>query len=180
MATAMFASFAVLSSIDVLIVYLPAYGEESGLSVRTVGFLLATRSAASLASRTLITVATRALGLGPLLVTSIAVSAVSIGVFPLLTGVTWALYVCIAAAGLGLGLGQPLTLTWVARSAPADIRSTALGVRLAGNRFGQVAVPAAVGGLVGLTGTVAVFGALAVMLAASAANTFRHRARFES
>lgn len=39
MATAMFASLSVLSSVDVLIAYLPAYGEETGLSVRTVGFL---------------------------------------------------------------------------------------------------------------------------------------------
>jgi hypothetical protein len=51
------------------------------------------------------------------------------------------------------------------------MRGTAVGVRLSGNRLGQVAIPAIVGGMVGAAGIGAVFVAMAVMLAGSSVLT---------
>jgi hypothetical protein len=56
---------------------------------------------------------------------------------------------------------------WIAQTSPEDMRGTAVGVRLSGNRLGQVAIPAVVGGVVGATGLGALFLSLALMLACS-------------
>lgn len=172
MPQAMFASVAVLTSSDILVVYLPAYGQAAGLSVATVGFLLATRSAASLVARMFMAALVAWLGRGPVLVACAAVPAVTLALVPL-SHSSPLLFVLIALAGLGLGLGQPLSLAWVAGKAPRGVRGTALAVRLSGNRLGQVVVPAAIGGLVGLTGPGVIFWALTSMLAASSALSSR-------
>jgi hypothetical protein len=57
----------------------------------------------------------------------------------------------MAAVRFGLGMGQPLSLIWIAEAAPTNMRGAAVGVRLTGNRLGQVAIPAIVGGVVGST-----------------------------
>ena len=77
------------------------------------------------------------------------------------------LYTLMVLAGFGLGLGQPLSLIWIAETAPDDMRGTAAGVRLTGNRLGQVAIPALVGGVVGSAGLGAVFVAMSLLLAGS-------------
>ena len=51
MGPAMLASLTVLSVIDVMVVYLPALGQERGLSVAVVGALLSVRGGASMVSR---------------------------------------------------------------------------------------------------------------------------------
>lgn len=169
---AMFASIAVLTTIDLLVAYLPAYGEETGLSGTTVGMLLTIRAGTSLISRIFLTSMSRLLGRGRLLVLCTLVPAltlaplVSISAFPLVA-------VLIAFAGFGLGLGQPLSLIWITETAPKHMRGTAIGVRMSGNRLGQVVVPLLVSGAIGATGVGAVFVAVAVMLAVSSVLTAR-------
>jgi MFS family permease len=167
---AMFASIAVLTSTDLLVAYLPAYGEAHGLSATTVGLLLSARAGASLVSRMFLQPMTRLIGRGRLLVVSTAIPAITVAPIPLLDSVPL-LFAIMVAAGFGLGLGQPLSLIWIAETAPADMRGTAVGVRLSGNRLGQVAIPAIVGGVVGSTGIGAVFVAMAIMLAGSSVLT---------
>jgi MFS family permease len=162
----MFASIAVLTSTDLLVAYLPAYGQAHGLSVSTVGLLLSAQAGASMLSRLFLQPMTRVIGRGRLLVLSTAVPAVALGPLPLFESVPF-LFAIMIAAGFGLGMGQPLSLIWIAQTAPADMRGTAVGVRLSGNRMGQVAIPAIVGGVVGFAGIGAVFVAMAVMLAGS-------------
>lgn len=168
MPQAMLASVAVLTSIDVLVAYLPVYGQSHGLSVRTVGFLLAALAAGSLTSRFCMRLLIRTVPRGRLLALSAAVPAVVLALFPLLDHVP-VLFAAMVVAGLGLGLGQPLSLAWVASGAPRELRGTALGVRLSGNRLGQIVVPAAVGAFAGVAGLAAIFWCLAAMLASSAA-----------
>jgi MFS family permease len=167
MGEAMFASFAVLSTVDVLVTYLPAYGDSRGIAPGTVGLLLATRAIASMTTRLLIGVLARWLGAHRLLVLSIACAAAALGLLPTVGSVA-VLFVLMVLTGLGLGLGQPLTMAWVAGRAPAGLRGTALGVRLSGNRLGQLSVPVAVGAVAGATGIAAIFVALCGMLAGSA------------
>ena len=59
-------------------------------------------------------------------------------------------------------------MTLVIQLVPEHARSTALAVRLTGNRIGQVATPAAAGVVAGSTGVSSVFWLLGAMLVASA------------
>src|SRR5699024_9059507 len=146
---AMFASIAVLTTSDILIAYLPAYGERVGLSVATVGFLLSTRAIASLGSRLLLTWLVGIVGHGRLLALSTVLPAATLVFLPVV-GDSLLLYAIIAIAGFGIGMGQPLSLIWVTGAVPARIRATTIGVRLSGNRLGQVVVPTVAGALAGV------------------------------
>lgn len=167
---AMLASVAVLTSTDLLVAYLPAYGQANGLSAATVGLLLSARAGASIVSRLFMLPLTRVFGRGRLLVLSTAVPALAIAPIPLLHSLP-AVFALMVIAGFGLGLGQPLSLIWIAETAPTDMRGTAVGVRLSGNRLGQVVIPAIVGGIAGSAGVSTVFVAMAVMLAGSSVLT---------
>ena len=168
MPQAMLASLAVLSTIDIVVAYLPVYGVANGIPVATVGLLLAVRGAASMVSRAFMLPLRRLLGRRRLLVGSIAAPALTLLLLPIVGPATAPLFIAMALIGFGLGLGQPLTMSWVATRAPFDIRATAIGVRLSANRLGQFAVPATVGIVAGAGGLSAIFWSLAAMLATTA------------
>jgi MFS family permease len=177
MPNAMLTSLTVLTTIDLIAAYLPAYGEANGLSAEMVGLLLAARAGASMASRLLMMPLIRLLQRRRLLILSTALPAVCLAAFPLLNA-TQLLFLAMVLIGFGLGLGQPITLAWVADRASADLRGTAIGVRLSGNRLGQAVLPAAVGVVAGAGGVAAVFICLAGLLGLSAAAVMA--ANFES
>lgn len=164
-----FASLAVLASIDILIAYLPAYGERHAIPVATVGLLLATRAATSLASRLFMVQMIRWLGRRVLLAGSIFVTAAALAVLPLFGATLAPLFLLLAISGVGLGLAQPMTMSWVAATAPVTERATALSVRISGNRLGQLVLPAAVGVVAGAAGVSFIFVMLGIVLTASAA-----------
>lgn len=172
MPTAMLSSLTVLSSIDILAAYLPAYGEEHGISVRTVGLLLAVHGVATMVSRIgmlwLIATFTRR----RLLAGSMLMSALGLVSIPLL-GPGWMLFVAMAVIGFGLGLGQPVTLAWVAAQAPREVRGTAMSIRLTGNRLGQTAIPPVVGTVAGAGGLAAAFISPALLLVVAGALVLR-------
>jgi MFS family permease len=163
MPQAMLASITVLSSVNILIAYLPVYGEATGLPVEIVGLLLAVRAGASTVSRLLMTPMRDALGRRNLLVVCLVVPAIALATMSILTSVP-ALVVVMVLIGFGLGLGQPLTLSWVAGQAPRELRGTAVAARLGGNRVGQFVLPAAVGVVSGIVGVGAVFWTVGILL----------------
>jgi MFS family permease len=166
MPQAMFASLAVLSSVDLLVVYLPAFALATGIQVETVGLLLATRAAASIFSRVLILPLRTLFGRRQLLAAALLMPAIALSVFPIAAPSLPIMFVLIGVAGFGLGLGQPLTVSWVAARAPIEVRGMAIGLRLSGNRLGQLVVPAAVGVAAGAIGLAGVFWSVGGMLAA--------------
>jgi MFS family permease len=163
MPQAMLASITVLSSVNILIAYLPAFGAATGLSVELVGLLLAVRAGASMVSRLIMGPMRRRLGRRNLLVACMVGPAVALVVMSLI-GTVQALFVAMIVVGFGLGLGQPLTLSWVAGQAPPDLRGTAVAARLGGNRVGQFVLPASIGIVAGLAGIGAVFWSLSILL----------------
>lgn len=165
----LFASLTVLASIDILFAYLPVYGEHYRIPVATVGLLLASRAAMSMTARLVMVPLIRLLGRRALLASSLAITATALAILPLAGDRTVWLYVLMSISGIGLGLGQPMTMSWVAASAPITERATALSVRITGNRLGQFLLPSAVGVLAGAAGVAAIFVGLGVMLATSAA-----------
>ena len=166
MRIAMFASLAVSSTVDVLVVFLPVFGKERGFSSGAIGAILALRAATSMLSRVNLGRMTRLIGYSRLLVGSILLSSIacivaSFARSPLFLGVV------IAGAGFCLGLGQPMTMAWVSRISRVDERSFAISIRLAGNRLGQFLLPALAGLISGAFGVSAVFITLALLMSSS-------------
>ncbi|MFE7776740.1 MFS transporter [Streptomyces sp. NPDC057445] len=167
-----FISLAVLSATDVLTAYLPVVGEHRGIAPAVVGLLLSLRAAATIACRLVMTPMIRAVGRTALLTVTCLLAALLCAVIALPVPV-WGLTVVMAALGFCLGVGQPLSMTTVVRAAPAGARSTALALRLTGNRLGQVAAPASAGLVAGVAGTAAPFVMLGVLLLAAAGTGLR-------
>lgn len=169
---AMLVSMIVVSSIDVLVAYLPLYGEARGLDVSTVGILLAVRAGASMVSRLFMGYLISRLGRSRLLALSMGGSTVGLLILPLATS-PLVLVGIMSLIGLGLGIGQPLTMAWVANRSPRAERGIALGVRLTGNRSALVLVPILVGAVAGVSGVSLIFWLIAVLLGAGAVVGYR-------
>jgi MFS family permease len=163
----MLASLAMLATVDVLTAYLPVLGVQRGISPAVVGALLSLRAATSILSRVLIPWMVGRLGRARLLAASAAGSALLTAALPL-SGGTAVLAILLAAAGFLLGIGQPLTMSMVVHAVPQAARGTALAIRLTGNRFGQVATPAAAGLVAGAAGVSAAFWLLGGLLGLAA------------
>ncbi len=140
-----FMSLAVLSATDVLTAYLPVIGEDRAIAPTTIGLLLSLRAAATIACRLVMTPMIRCLGRTALMAGSCAPAGVLCGGLVLPVPV-WALAAMLLALGFCLGVGQPLSMTTVVQAAPDRAGSTALALRLTGNRLGQVAAPAGAAG----------------------------------
>ena len=162
-----FASIAVLAAADVFTAYMPVIGAENDIGPRAIGLLLALRAAASIAARLGIGATVRRFGRSRLIAIG-AVTAAAALVAMTMTDEVWQLAVLSVAAGFAMGFGQPLSMTLVVQRVPTSARSTALAVRLTGNRIGQVAVPAAAGIVAGRAGAGSVFWLLGALLTASA------------
>ena len=162
-----FASIAVLAAADVFTAYMPVIGAENGIGPRAIGMLLALRAAASIAARVGVGATVRRIGRTRLITAGAAAAAAALAGMTM-TDDIWALAALSTAAGFGMGFGQPLSMTLVVQLVPEHARSTALAVRLTGNRIGQVATPAAAGVVAGNAGARSVFWLLGAMLAASA------------
>lgn len=171
-----FVSLAVLSATDILTAYLPVVGEHRGIAPSVIGLLLSLRAAATIACRLVLTPLLRLLGRSLLLTVTCLLAALLCAGIALPVPV-WALAVMLAALGFCLGVGQPLSMTTVVQAAPDGARSTALALRLTGNRLGQVAAPATAGLVAGVAGVAAPFVMLGVLLLLSSGVALRSPAR---
>jgi MFS family permease len=168
MPLAMVSSLVLSASVDVLIIYVPAYGEWQGWSIEFVGIVLTTRALAAMAARLCSGLLLARLGTSRALVASMVVSALALAATPAV-GSGAAPLALMAVAGFWLGLGVPVTLSWVGALAPVAARGSAMGLRLAANRLGHMVLPVLAGGIGGVVGLGSVFWALGGVLAATAA-----------
>lgn len=168
MLRAMLLSIVVVTSIDVLVAYLPVYGEEHDISVGLIGLLLSVRAAAGLVSRSLMGRLLRALGRQRLLAGGLSLAGAGMLLLAL-APTPWLLVVAMAMFGLGAGLGQPITIAWVADQSPRSERATAIGIRLMGNRVALLTMPLLMGLIAGSAGIAITFVAVAAVLSAGAA-----------
>ncbi|MEU5593610.1 MFS transporter [Streptomyces sp. NPDC020298] len=168
----MLISLSVLSATDILTAYLPVVGEHRGIAPSVVGVLLSLRAGATIACRLVLTPLLRLLGRSLLLTVTCLLAAVLCAGVALPVPV-WGLGLMLVALGFCLGVGQPLSMTTVVQAAPDEARSTALALRLTGNRLGQVAAPAAAGLVAGVAGVAAPFVMLGALLLLSAGGALR-------
>jgi predicted MFS family arabinose efflux permease len=171
MRPAIYSSLTVLTGMDLLMAYLPVLGQEMGLSVGTVTFLLAVRAVTSVVSRAAMPWLLRTVPRRWLLVSATLASSLPMFLVPFTSAVV-PLALAMVVMGFFWGLGQPLTMSWVTTAADQRNRAAALSVRLAGNRIGQVTVPVLAGGLAGLTGVGAIFHGSGLLLFSSAIATW--------
>jgi MFS family permease len=157
----------VLAGADVTLVCLPALGTGRGIAAAAIGVLLALRAVASMTSRLFLGRLAAALGRRRLLIGTVSVSAAGLALL-LVPMPLWLMAVVVTAAGLGLGAGQPLTMSFLAESAPAGLRGRAMSLRLTGNRLGQVLIPSAAGVLAAAAGAAGVLALTAAGLAGAA------------
>jgi MFS family permease len=118
-------------------------------------------------SRFLLGRLSRAIGRYALLTGTVTMSAAALAVL-LIPMPVWTMAVVIAAVGFGLGAGQPLTMSFLAESAPPGLRGRAMSLRLTGNRLGQVVIPSAAGALAAGAGAAGVFAVTAAGLTGAA------------
>ncbi|MEV6173638.1 MFS transporter [Streptomyces sp. NPDC051954] len=171
-------SLSVLSATDILTAYLPVVGEHRGIAPSVVGVLLSLRAAATIACRLVLTPLLKLLGRTLLLTLTCVLAALLCAGIALPVPV-WALALILIALGFCLGVGQPLSMTTVVQAAPDGARSTALALRLTGNRLGQVAAPATAGLIAGIAGVAAPFVMLGALLLVSAGVALRSPGRPE-
>ena len=156
-------SAVIVVTADAISVYLPALALARGIPGATVGLLLSVRAGASMLSRLAMGRLAVRLGRRRLLLGSLAIGGLGLLALPLVAdaGIMAGLMLLI---GLGLGIGQPLTMSWIARDAPADRQAAALGVRISANRLGQLVAPVTLGLMASLAGLPVVFWGLAALL----------------
>lgn len=163
--SAIFVAGSTTAVVDVVLIFLPLYGREIGLSVSEIGVLLAVRAIFSLAVRLVLGQISNRLGLRRILFWGSLVTLVSMVALGLTSNFWWIALV-MAVSGFAMGIGQPATMAWVSRISSPESRGLAIAIRLSANRFGQVAMPALAGVVAGAT-TAGVFYMLAALQAAS-------------
>jgi MFS family permease len=164
--SAIFTSLIISSASDILVVFLPLFGQEKNFTPAVVGLLLSLRAGMAMISRFFLGNLSERFTARNVMISSGLLSAVSCGL--LFFGDTVILIAfIIAVAGFALGIGQPLTMAWVSRSSKIDERAMAISLRLTGNRLGQFGLPLIAGVTASTLGVGSVFLVLSGMLGVS-------------
>lgn len=163
--SAIFVAGSVTAVIDVMLVFLPLLGRQLGYSATEVGALLAIRAGAAMIIRLVLGPISKRLGMRITLDLGSAVSAAALVAIAFSSNF-WLLAALMFVSGFSTGIGQPVTMAWVSRIAPPEVRGLAISIRLTSNRLGQVVVPAIAGALAA-SGAGPIFLLLAGLQAAS-------------
>lgn len=163
--SAIFVSGSITAVIDVMLVFLPLLGRELGFTATEVGILLAVRAAASMLVRIILGNISNRIGMRWTLNFGSLVTVLAL-VMIALSSNFWLLAVLMFIAGFATGIGQPVTMAWVSRISPPEIRGLAISIRLTSNRLGQVVIPAIAGALAA-SGAGTIFWLLAALQAGS-------------
>lgn len=163
--SAIYTASASTSVVDVLLIFLPLLGTQNGMTPTQIGILLGIRSASSMLVRGVLGQISRRFGMRFTLEAGVIVTLVSCVLLIYMTDF-WIIAAILAVAGFAMGIGQPMTMAWVSRISPANMRGLAISIRLTANRFGQVVAPAAAGLIAG-AGVSGVFWMLAGIQAVS-------------
>ena len=165
---ALVVGFSVLSASDLLVAFMPALGEDRGLSPTVVGLLIAAHGLASIVVRLCLPFLLRRFDRRALLTPCLGLAALALATVPFVPSVAGVLGLMLLS-GAGLGLCAPIAIAWVAGAVRPEVRGTAMSVRMAGNRLGQTLVPLGVASLAGAAGVAAAFvGPAGLLLFASA------------
>jgi MFS family permease len=165
-AAVMVSSVVTVTSLDLLVIYLPAMGAERQIDSAHIGWLLTVRSVAALVSRAFYARLILAIGRTPLTLTSMLGCAAGFLLLALPMSLL-VMYAVLVFLGFAMGVASTLTISGVVHLAPPAVTGTALTLRMTGNRVGQIVFPALAGVLAAATGVAGILAALGIGLAAS-------------
>lgn len=160
----LFASVMGVVAQDLIVVYLPLLGAERGMTVDSVGTLLAVRSAASMLSRFFFARLNKFFGSSRLMAISTLAGAAAYAALALPLPFAGMLAV-IAMTGSSLGISVTVGMASLLTVASAEARGTANSLRVVGNRLGQVAIPFLAGLLAASAGAASIFVIIGASLA---------------
>ena len=161
------AGVVLVSSSDVIIVYIPLLGAERRIDVHDIGLLLTVRAAASMLARLFYSRLVAACGRWPLMVASTFVCGLTYAVIAVPLPL-WAMHAAIAAMGFSFGLATTLSITIVVDMTTANARGTSNSLRIMSNRIGQFAMPFGAGLIAAAAGLAGLFLVLAASILAAA------------
>ena len=153
----------IITGIELFGFYMPLYGRSIGLSASSIGVVLAMQAVAAFCVRLWMPRLAMRFGERRLLAASLAMAGVTYFAFPMFEN-PFVLGAISFFLGLGLGSGQPLSIILTYNDSPPGRAGEALGMRLAVNKFTQIAVPVVFGSLGTAGGVFPVFWSNAVLL----------------
>jgi MFS family permease len=167
LAAVIIAGVILVSSSDIIVIYVPLIGAERHIDVHAIGLLLTVRAAASMLARLFYARMVAITGRWPLMTTSMfACAATYVAIAAPLP--LWAMHIAIAIMGFSFGLATTLSITIVVAMTTAEARGTANSLRIMGNRIGQFAMPFGAGLIAAVAGLGGLFLLLAVAISAGA------------
>jgi len=141
----------------------PLYGARIGLSASGIGLILGGFAVATMLVRMVVPLFLMDVSEWRAVLCSIAVAGVVFALYPSFATLE-SLLALSFVLGLGLGVSQPMTLSIMARAAPAGRLGEATGLRLMLVNGTQTALPTAFGALGGAFGIATLFWGMAVVL----------------
>ncbi|PAU76933.1 MFS transporter [Halomonas salipaludis] len=170
---------AVLFALGAHAAFLPVYLEELTFSATLIGVLVSLRALAAMVIRPVMPQIIQALGgRGKTMIASLAAVAMGL-MWTGMTGSVAALAFLAILIGLGSGISQPLSMVILAEHVHPEQRSSALGMRLMGNRGAQVLAPLVLGVIAELVGFTLTFLLAGAALLAVLVIVVRLRPAFE-
>jgi MFS family permease len=167
MGAAMIAGIAAIGSNELLVAYLPVYGQANGIGPQAIGVALGALSLSQILSRLGMGRMLARFGASQVLAISLLIAGLGVPLILVTAELAW-IVIVVSAVGISLGLAQPLTLVWVVRTMPGYSQGLAMGIRMTGNRLGQLAIPVTVGATAGQLGPGAIMLAIAGLLLGAA------------
>jgi len=162
----------VSSAWDVHQFLVPLYGARIGLSASGIGLILGAFAVATMVVRMIVPLFLRDVSEWRAILYAMAVAGVVFALYPSFSTLE-SLLALSFVLGLGLGVSQPMTLSIMARSAPAHRLGEATGLRLMLVNGTQTALPTAFGALGGAFGIATLFWGMAALLGVALAGVGR-------
>lgn len=153
------------SAWDVHQFLVPLYGARIGLSASGIGLILGAFAIATMVVRMVVPLFLMDVSEWKAILAAMAIAGVVYAVYPSFSTLE-SLIALSFVLGLGLGVSQPMTLSIMARSAPASRLGEATGLRLMLVNGTQTVLPSAFGALGGVIGIGGLFWGMAILLGA--------------
>lgn len=168
LAAVIVAGIVMVSSSDIILIYVPLLGTERHIDVSQIGLLLTIRAAASMTARLTYARLVEMFGRMPLMITSTAACGFAFAALALPLSF-WPMAIIMVVMGVSFGLATTLSITIVVDMTTAGARGTANSLRIMGNRLGQFVLPFGAGIVAAAAGLSALLLVMAAAIVTSAA-----------
>lgn len=162
------AGIVMVSSSDIVLIYVPLLGAERHIDVSQIGLLLTIRAASSMVARLSYARLVEMFGRMPLMIGSTAACALAFAALAAPLSF-WPMTAVMIVMGMSFGLATTLSITITVDMTTAGARGTANSLRIMGNRLGQFVLPFGAGLVAAASGLSALLLVMAAAIATSAA-----------